>query len=117
MYCKEDRDRAREGGRGSEKGRERLGYIKCTHTYTGTQTYKHTQVAAGYMPGSTLVIKNTRGRINMARLGTFRKIYSEDKVEVYSSSLLAFTLIKAVVKLLFFACLWDKQRWKDFIYM
>lgn len=42
--------------------------------------YKHTEAAAGYLPGSTLAIK-TGGSINMAQLRITMKIYSKDKVE------------------------------------
>lgn len=43
---------------------------------------RHTEAAAGCMPGSTLAIKNRRGPINMAQLRINMKIYSQDKVEV-----------------------------------
>lgn len=44
--------------------------------------HKPVEAAAGYLPGSTLAIKNRRGPINMARLCISVKIYSKDKIEV-----------------------------------
>lgn len=77
MYCEE---RGRERGWVSLHLSHFLSLsLSLSLTHTRTQTQK---AAAGRMPGSTLAIKNRKGQINMARLCVFKKIYSEDKVEV-----------------------------------
>lgn len=94
-----------------EGERNRSGYFSTPHKHT-----HNTKVAAGSMPESTLAIKNRRGQINIAQLGTFSKIYSKHKAEASNSSSSDFYFDQSKSEIassfFFFACLWGKPRWK-----